>query len=50
MARDVLTDDSGVGNPHKEPGVPCYFVTKLIGAAKRIVCSKSSSTPLDATG
>ena len=24
-----LTDDSGVGGPHKEPTLPCYLVTKL---------------------
>ena len=29
-----LTDDSGVGGPHLQPEIPCYFVTKL---AKGIV-------------
>ncbi len=24
-----LTDDSGVGDPHKTPEIPCYFVTRL---------------------
>ncbi len=32
-----LTDDSGVGGPHKEPTIPCYFVTKLDSAILRMV-------------
>jgi hypothetical protein len=32
-----LTDDSGVGNSHKEPTLPCYFVTKLNDAIRRMV-------------
>ncbi|MDB4937481.1 MAG: hypothetical protein JWP87_4453 [Labilithrix sp.] len=32
-----LTDDSGVGNDHKEASVPCYFVTKLDNAILRMV-------------
>lgn len=32
-----LTDDSGVGNSHKEPSIPCYFVTKLEAAILRMV-------------
>lgn len=32
-----LTDDSGVGGAHKEPTVPCYFVTKLNDAILRMV-------------
>jgi hypothetical protein len=32
-----LTDDSGVGNSHKEPSVPCYFVTKLDDAMLRMI-------------
>jgi hypothetical protein len=24
-----LTDDSGVGNPHEEPDIACYVVTRL---------------------
>jgi hypothetical protein len=32
-----LTDDSGVGNAHKEPTIPCYFVTKLDDAIERMV-------------
>jgi len=30
-----LTDDSGVGGPHKTPEIPCYFVTKLARALVR---------------
>jgi hypothetical protein len=32
-----LTDDSGVGGAHKEPSIPCYFVTKLDAAILRMV-------------
>ncbi|HWP09469.1 MAG TPA: vWA domain-containing protein [Polyangiaceae bacterium] len=32
-----LTDDSGVGGAHKEPTIPCYFVTKLDAAIVRMV-------------
>lgn len=32
-----LTDDSGVGGAHKEPSIPCYFVTKLDVAILRMV-------------
>ncbi|HWA75919.1 MAG TPA: vWA domain-containing protein [Polyangiaceae bacterium] len=32
-----LTNDSGVGGDHKEPTVPCYFVTKLDRAILRMV-------------
>jgi hypothetical protein len=32
-----LTDDSGVGGTHKEPTIPCYFVTKLDHAILRMV-------------
>jgi hypothetical protein len=32
-----LTDDSGVGGSHMEPSIPCYFVTKLDGAMRRMV-------------
>jgi|GEM_PF-1509727 len=32
-----LTDDSGVGGSHKEPSIPCYFVTKLDRALLRMV-------------
>ncbi|XXX80238.1 vWA domain-containing protein [Sorangium sp. So ce134] len=32
-----LTDDSGVGGEHKEPTIPCYYVTKLDSAILRMV-------------
>ena len=32
-----LTDDSGVGGEHKEPTIPCYFVTRLDHAISRMV-------------
>lgn len=32
-----LTDDSGVGGEHKEPTIPCYFVTRLDSAILRMV-------------
>jgi hypothetical protein len=32
-----LTDDSGVGGEHKEPTIPCYFVTRLDRAITRMV-------------
>jgi len=32
-----LTNDSGIGDPHKEPEIPCYFVTKLGAAIVRMV-------------
>ena len=32
-----LTDDSGVGGAHKEPTIPCYFVTLLDKAVERMV-------------
>ncbi|WP_437534962.1 vWA domain-containing protein [Sorangium sp. So ce726] len=32
-----LTDDSGVGQEHKEPTIPCYYVTKLDRAILRMV-------------
>jgi hypothetical protein len=32
-----LTDDSGIGGAHKEPTIPCYFVTRLDAAIRRMV-------------
>lgn len=32
-----LTDDSGVGDDHKEPTLPCYFVTRLSAALERMI-------------
>ena len=39
-----LTDDSGVGGAHKEPSIPCYFVTKLDAAILRMVDIEMSGT------
>lgn len=35
-----LTDDSGIGNSHAEPHIPCYVVTPLQGAIVRMVESE----------
>jgi hypothetical protein len=32
-----LTDDSGIGNPHAEPTVDCYVVTRLDGLMQRVL-------------
>lgn len=39
-----LTDDSGVGNSHKEPSIPCYFVTQLDAAILRMVDVEMTGT------
>jgi hypothetical protein len=39
-----LTDDSGVGGAHKEPTIPCYFVTRLDRAILRMVNIEMSGT------
>lgn len=39
-----LTDDSGVGNAHAEPHIPCYHVTKFNGALVRMVESEMSGS------
>ncbi len=35
-----LTDDSGVGNPHAEPHIPCYEVEKLSHLMVRMIASE----------
>jgi hypothetical protein len=35
-----LTDDSGIGNDHVEPHIPCYHVTRFDGAIVRMVESE----------
>ena len=35
-----LTDDSGVGDTHKTPEIPCYYVTKLQQAIVRAVSAE----------
>jgi hypothetical protein len=39
-----LTDDSGVGDPHKAPEIPCYRVTKLEKALVRAAAMELSGT------
>ena len=35
-----LTDDSGIGDTHKEPRIPCYYVTSLKTAIERSVVAE----------
>jgi len=35
-----LTDDSGIGNAHAEPHIPCYQVQRLSGVMARVVRSE----------
>ena len=37
-----LTDDSGVGGPHKTPEIPCYYVTRLEKALVRVISMELS--------
>ncbi len=39
-----LTDDSGIGGAHKEPTIPCYFVTALSRAMIRMAGMELSGT------
>jgi hypothetical protein len=39
-----LTDDSGIGNAHAEPHIPCYVVTALHGAMARMVQTEMLGT------
>ncbi|MGH7282172.1 MAG: vWA domain-containing protein, partial [Polyangiaceae bacterium] len=39
-----LTDDSGVGDPHKTPEIPCFYVTKLNSAVVRMVSNEMTGT------
>jgi hypothetical protein len=44
-----LTDDSGVGDPHAEPHIPCYQVEKLNLLINRVIASELTATrvPID---
>ena len=42
-----LTDDSGVGNPHAEPDVDCYIVTRLDTMVKRVLSSLISGNRVE---
>ena len=35
-----LTDDSGIGNAHAEPKIPCYVVTSLSSLIERVLASE----------
>jgi hypothetical protein len=37
-----LTNDSGIGGSHKEPSIPCYFVTRLDQAILRMIAIEMS--------
>ncbi len=39
-----LTDDSGIGGAHKEPTLPCYFVTRLDKAMTRMIAMELSGS------
>ena len=45
-----LTDDSGVGNPHAEPDVDCYTVTKLNGLVERVLQSLLTGVRVEPEG
>jgi hypothetical protein len=40
-----LTDDSGIGNNHAEPTIPCYEVTSLERAMTRTIASELAGAP-----
>lgn len=42
-----LTDDSGIGNPHAEPDVDCYVVTRLDTMVQRVLSSLISGTRVE---
>jgi hypothetical protein len=42
-----LTDDSGIGNAHAEPHIPCYVVTPLQGAMVRMIESEMKGTRVE---
>jgi hypothetical protein len=39
-----LTDDSGIGDPHKVPEIPCFFVTRLEQGLVRAIGMELSGT------
>lgn len=41
-----LTDDSGVGGGHKDPTIPCYYVTTLTDAFLRVVDAGMTGEPV----
>jgi hypothetical protein len=42
-----LTDDSGIGNPHAEPSVDCYHVTRLDALVRRVLDSQISGRRIE---
>jgi hypothetical protein len=42
-----LTDDSGVGNPHAEPHIPCYTVEQLAPLMVRTIRSELSGRRIE---
>ncbi len=45
LARYIfLTDDSGIGNPHQEPLIPCYHVQTLKDLVSRVLESELAGT------
>lgn len=45
-----LTDDSGIGNPHAEPTVDCYVVTRLDGLVERVLRSLVTGVRVEPDG
>ena len=45
-----LTDDSGIGNPHAEPTVDCYVVTRLDSLVTRVLSSLVSGERVEPEG
>ncbi|MEQ9505721.1 MAG: VWA domain-containing protein [Hyphomonas sp.] len=45
-----LTDDSGIGNPHAEPTVDCYVVTRLDGLVTRVLSGLVSGERIEPEG
>ena len=43
-----LTDDSGVGNAHAEPHIPCYDVQRLDQLMIRMIRSELTGTRIEA--
>lgn len=44
-----LTDDSGIGNPHAVPAIPCYVVTRLDHLMMRSISSVLSGRRIEPT-
>jgi von Willebrand factor type A domain len=42
-----LTNDSRIGNDHKEPSIPCYLVTRLDGLLTRLIESEIAGARIE---